>query len=216
MRTETSAKGAISNGVPLSDGEFIEGRMLVWCVGVRTDPLAEPLGRSMERGWLLADPHCQVPDRPEMFTCEDAIAVPDLDRPGRYTPMTARYAWRHWKVAGRKVAPSVGIGSAVPPLIVTSASASPSAARRPRPTRWGVPLSGPLARAVTRRHHPAARPGNRIRATANRLLDAVLPRQTGQLGLARSLPVPLDTASAESAHVGGDADRHDSPSKGAT
>jgi hypothetical protein len=125
--------------VLLSDGEFIESRMLVWCVGVRMDPLAEPLGQSTKRGWLLAEPHCQVRDRPEMFTCGDAIAVPDLDRPG-----------------------------------------------------------------------------NRIRATANWLLDAVLRCQTVQLGLARSLPVPLDAASWELAHVGGVADRHDSPSKGAT
>ena len=65
----------------------------------------------------------------------------------------------------------------------------------------GVPLSGPLAGAVTRGYHLAAMPGNRVRVAADWLLDAVLPRQGVQLGLVRSWSVPLDTASPEVARV---------------
>ncbi|MFJ9729359.1 hypothetical protein ACIRP3_42140, partial [Streptomyces sp. NPDC101209] len=65
----------------------------------------------------------------------------------------------------------------------------------------GVPLSGPVAGAVTRGYHLAAMPGNRLRVAADWLLDAVLPRQAVQLGLVRSWSVPLDTASPELARV---------------
>ncbi|MFE6155321.1 NAD(P)/FAD-dependent oxidoreductase [Streptomyces sp. NPDC057889] len=216
VRTETSVKEATSNGVLLSDGEFIESRTLVWCLGVRPDPLAEGLGLPMESGWLLVDPHLQVPDHPEVFACGDAAAVPDLERPGKYTPMTAQRAWRHGKIAGRNVAASLGIGERRAyrhrDLGFTVDLGGAKAAANP----LGIALSGPLAGAVTRGYHLAAMPGNRIRVAAGWLLDAVLPRQAVQLGLVRSRSVPLNTASPELVHVGGDADRRDSPSEGVT
>jgi NADH dehydrogenase FAD-containing subunit len=58
----------------------------------------------------VPDPYVQVPGRPEVFACGDA-AVPDLERAGRYTPMTAQHAWRYRRVAGRNVAASLGIRS---------------------------------------------------------------------------------------------------------
>jgi NADH dehydrogenase len=45
-------------------------------------------------------------------------------------------------------------------------------------------------------------PGNRIRTAADWLLDAVLPRQTVQLGLVRGAAVPLETAAPERPHGG--------------
>jgi NADH dehydrogenase len=54
-----------------------------------------------------------------------------------------------------------------------------------------------VAGAVTRGYHLAAMPGNRVRVAADWLLDAVLPRQSVQLGLVRSWSAPLDTASPE-------------------
>jgi NADH:ubiquinone reductase (H+-translocating) len=43
-------------------------------------------------------------------------------------------------------------------------------------------------------------PGNRIRTVADWALDAVLPRQTVQLGLVRAVDVPLETATPEHPH----------------
>ena len=43
-------------------------------------------------------------------------------------------------------------------------------------------------------------PGNRIRTAADWALDAVLPRQTVQLGLVRGDEVPLETATPEHPH----------------
>ena len=57
----------------------------------------------------------------------------------------------------------------------------------------GVPLSGLVAKAVTRGYHLLAVPGGRARIAGNWLLDAVLPRQTVRLDLVRGSAVPLDS-----------------------
>ncbi|MFC8389641.1 FAD-dependent oxidoreductase [Streptomyces sp. NPDC057238] len=204
VRMGTSVKEATHDGVLLTDGEFVDTHTLVWCVGVRPDPLAESLGLPMERGRLLVDPHLQVPGRPEVFACGDAAAVPDLEKPGSYTPMTAQHAWRQGKVCAHNVAASFGDGERrayrhkdmgfVVDLGGVKAAANP----------LGVNLSGVAAGAVTRGYHLAAMPGNRVRVAADWLLDAVLPRQAVQLGLVRSWSVPLDTASPELARVPGE------------
>ncbi|WP_198655203.1 NAD(P)/FAD-dependent oxidoreductase [Streptomyces geranii] len=201
IRTGTSVREATDGGVLLSDGEFVESRTLVWCVGVRPDPLVEGIGQPLERGRLIVDPYLQVPGHHEVFACGDAAAVPDLDNPGQFTAMTAQHAWRQGEVAARNVAASLGIGSRRPyrhrdlGLVVDLGGVK--AAANP----LGVSLSGPLAGAVARGYHLAAMPGNRLRVAADWLLDAVLPRQGVQLGLVRSWSVPLDTASPEPARV---------------
>ncbi|KOV66713.1 NADH dehydrogenase [Streptomyces sp. AS58] len=197
VRMGTSVKEAVHGGVLLTDGQFVESRTLVWCVGVRPDPLVEALGQPLERGRLLVDPHLQVPGRPEVFACGDAAAVPDLERPGQYTPMTAQHAWRQGKVCAHNIAASFGDGERrayrhrdlgfVVDLGGAKAAANP----------LGVPLSGLAAGAVTRGYHLAAMPGNRVRVAADWLLDAVLPRQAVQLGLVRAWSVPLDAAAPE-------------------
>ncbi|WP_445526211.1 NAD(P)/FAD-dependent oxidoreductase [Streptomyces cyslabdanicus] len=203
VRMGTSVQEATHEGVLLTDGEFVRSRTLVWCVGVRPDPLVENTGQPLERGRLVVDPFLQVPGRPEVFACGDAAAVPDLDKPGRCTPMTAQHAWRQGKAAAVNVAASLGVGERRPyrhrdlGFVVDLGGAQAAA------DPFGVPLSGPVAGAVTRAYHLAAMPGNRVRVAADWLLDAVLPRQSVQLGLVRSWSVPLDTASPELARVPG-------------
>ncbi len=201
VRTGTSVKEATPDGVLLDDGEFIDSRSLIWCVGVRPDPLVASMGLPTDRGRLCVDEYLGVPGRPEVFACGDAAAVPDLTRPGKVTPMTAQHAQRQGKVAARNVAASCGHGTArayehhdlgfMVDLGGVQAAANP----------LHVPLSGPLASAVTRGYHLMAMPGNRVRVAADWLLDAVLPRQGVQLGLVRSWSVPLDTETPEVARV---------------
>ncbi|MER5912663.1 NAD(P)/FAD-dependent oxidoreductase [Streptomyces sp. NPDC001982] len=203
VRMGTSVREATHDGVLLTDGGFVESRTLVWCVGVRPDPLVEGIGRPLERGRLIVDPYLQVPGHPEAFACGDAAAVPDLERPGEFTPMTAQHAWRQGRVAAGNVAASLGAGERRPyrhrdlgfavDLGGTQAAADP----------FGLPLSGLPAGLVTRGYHLAALPAGRARVVADWLLDAVLPRQAVQLGLVRSWSVPLDTASPELARVPG-------------
>ncbi|MFI9799071.1 NAD(P)/FAD-dependent oxidoreductase [Streptomyces sp. NPDC052302] len=211
VRMGTSVKEATHDGVLLTDGETVPTRSLVWCVGVRPDPLAASLELPLERGRLLVDPHLQVPGRAELFAAGDAAAVPDLEKPGSYTPMTAQHAWRQGRTVAHNVAASLGMGERrayrhrdlgfVVDLGGVKAAANP----------LGVHLSGVAAGAVTRGYHLAAMPGNRVRVAADWVLDAVLPRQAVQLGLVRSWSVPLDTASPELVRMPGGPDGAQAP-----
>ncbi|MFD7921061.1 NAD(P)/FAD-dependent oxidoreductase [Streptomyces sp. NPDC059740] len=201
VRMKTTVKEAKHDGVLLDSGDFVASRSLIWCVGVRPDPLVDSMGLPTEKGRLCVDEYLNVPGHPEVFACGDAAAVPDLTRPGEFTPMTAQHAQRQGKVCAHNVAASCGQGEPrayrhndlgfMVDLGGVQAAANP----------LHVPLSGPLANAVTRGYHLAAMPGNRVRVGADWLLDAVLPRQAVQLGLVRSGSVPIDSPTPELARV---------------
>src|SRR6266540_1940768 len=150
----TSIAEAKQHGVRLTDKSFVPTRSLIWCVGVRPDPMVAGLGLKTEKGRLVVDEYLNVPDHPELFACGDAAAVPDLTRPGEITPMTAQHAERQGRAAARNLAASLGLG------------------RR-------------------RAYHLLTIPANRPRIAADWVLDAVLSRQTVQLGLVRRSAVPL-------------------------
>ena len=84
VRTGTSVVEATSDGVRLSDSEFVPTRSLIWCVGVRPDPLVEQLGMPATRGRLAVDEYLTVPGNPDVFACGDIAAVPRPD-PSRRT-----------------------------------------------------------------------------------------------------------------------------------
>lgn len=193
IRTGTSVEHATRDGVQLSDGEFVPTRSLIWCVGVRPDPMVERLGLPMQHGRLTVDEYLTVPGHPEIHACGDAAAVPDLTRPGSITAMTAQHAVRQGKLAANNVAAFYGIGRTrrrpyrhrdlgfVVDLGGTQAAANP----------LGIRLSGLPARAVTRGYHLLSMPKNRIRIATDWALDVLLPRQLVQIGLVRGGAVPL-------------------------
>ena len=195
IRTGTSVQEATNEGVLLSDGTFIACRTLAWCVGVRPDPFVASLGLPTERGRLCVDATLRLPGHPEVYACGDAAAVPDLTRPGEHTAMTAQHAHRQGRLAAHNIIASYR-GSGVRryshrdlgfmvDLGGFDAAANP----------LHVPLSGPLAAAVTRAYHLMSQPGNRSRVAADWLLDAALPRHAVQLGLVPARAVPLETTS---------------------
>jgi NADH dehydrogenase len=199
IRTGTSVELATHEGVKLSDGQFVPTRSLIWCVGVRPDPMVEQIGLPMNRGRLTVDEYLVVPGHPEIHACGDAGAVPDLTRPGSITAMTAQHAERQGKLLANNVAAALGIGRAqsrpyrhrdlgfVVDLAGTQAAANP----------LGIRLSGIAAKAVTRGYHLLSMPTNRIRIATDWALDAVLPRQLVQMGLVRSAAVPLASGTPE-------------------
>ncbi|MGW2093626.1 NAD(P)/FAD-dependent oxidoreductase [Promicromonospora sukumoe] len=197
--TGTSVAEAMHDGVRLTFGETVPARTLVWCVGVRPDPLVSGTGLETQKGRLVVDTTLTVPGHPRMFAAGDAAAVPDVTRPGELTAMTAQHASRQGTLAGRNVAASLGHGTTrgyehhdlgfVVDLGGLQAAANP----------LGVPLSGLVAKVVTRGYHLISMPGNRVRTAVDWLLDAVLGRQSVQLGLVRSAAVPLDTTAPGSA-----------------
>jgi NADH:quinone reductase (non-electrogenic) len=201
VRTGTSVEHASADGVKLSDGEFVATRSLIWCVGVRPDPLVERIGLPMAKGRLVVDEFLNVPGHPEIFACGDAAAVPDLTRPGQITAMTAQHAERQGRLVAGNVAAALGVGGArarrrpykhhdlgfVVDLGGVKAAANP----------LGVPLSGLLAKTVTRGYHLLSMPSNRTRIASNWVLDAVFARQMVQLGLVRSGAVPLTSGNPD-------------------
>jgi NADH dehydrogenase len=200
VRTGETVEEATADGVRLRDGEQVPTRTLLWCVGVRPDPLIEEVGLELAEGRLVVEPTLTVPGHPEVFACGDAAAVPDRTRRGQYTAMTAQHAQRQGRLAGRNVAASLrgrrlrpyrhrDLGFVVD-LGSTDAAANPLHLR----------LAGLPAKAVARGYHLLSMPGNRLRTAADWLLDAVLPRQATQLGLVRSTSVPIDTSSPEVPH----------------
>jgi NADH dehydrogenase len=197
VRMEESVEESTSEGVRLTGGEFVPTRSLIWCVGVRADPLIEDIDLPSENGRLTVDPYLNPPGHPEVFACGDAAAVPDLTRRGEPTAMTAQHAVRQGKLAARNVAASLGQGRRrryrhrdlgfVVDLGAGKATANP----------LHIPLSGFAARVVTRGYHLAAMPTNRIRIVTDWVLGALLKRQSVQLGLVRGSEVPLDTSAPE-------------------
>ncbi|MEV0396748.1 NAD(P)/FAD-dependent oxidoreductase [Polymorphospora rubra] len=201
VRMGTSVAEATHDGVRLTDGGFVPTCSLIWCVGVRPDPLVADLGVPTTKGRLVVDEYLNVPGHPEVYACGDAAAVPDLTRPGEITTMTAQHAVRQGRLAADNIAASYGRGARRPykhhdlGFVVDLGGAQ--AAGNP----LGVPLSGPVAKVVTRGYHLASMPGNRIRVLADWMLGAVLPRQGVQLGLVPPQAVPLDSASPELMHT---------------
>jgi NADH:ubiquinone reductase (H+-translocating) len=197
--TGTSVREATTEGVRLTTGEFVPTRTLAWAVGVRPDPLVGDAGFDTQKGRLVVDATLAIPGQPRVFACGDAAAVPDLTRPGEVTAPTAQHATRQGTLAGRNVAASLGYGRLreykhrdlgfVVDLGGAQAAANP----------LHIPMSGWLAKIVTRGYHLLALPGNRTRTAIDWLLDAVSGRQSVQLGLVRSAAVPLDTT-APAAH----------------
>jgi len=197
VRTGVSVVDAGADGVRLTDGTFVPTRSLIWCVGVRPDPLVADLGLDTAHGRLVVDEFLTVPGHPEVIACGDAAAVPDLTRPGEVTPMTAQHAVRQGRLAARNVAASFTDGERhrykhhdlgfVVDLAGWDAVANP----------LGVQLSSVPAKAVTRGYHLLSIPGNRIRVSSDWLLDAILPRQAVQTGLVTAAAVALDSSSAE-------------------
>jgi NADH dehydrogenase len=200
VRLGTGVKEAGAGGVQLNDGTFVATRSLIWCVGVRPDPLIDGLGLDTIQGRLVVDEFLTVPGQPAVYACGDAAAVPDLTRPGEITTMTAQHASRQGTLVAQNIAASYGSGRRraykhhdlgfVVDLGGLDAAANP----------LGIPLSRLPAKVVTRGYHLLSMPGNRVRVAADWLLDAVLPRQDVQLGLVPATAVPLDARAPEVSH----------------
>lgn len=195
LGTGVSVAEATADGVGLTDGRKVATRSLIWCVGVRPEPLIEGLNLPTEQGRVVVDEYLSVPGRPELYSCGDVAAVPDLTRRGQITPMTAQHAERQGRTVAVNIAASLGHGQRkayrhrdlgfLVDLGGWQAAANP----------LHLPMSGPLAKAVTRGYHLISLPGNRVRTAVDWLENALMPRQGMQLGLVRAADVPLDTAS---------------------
>ena len=163
VHTGESVEEATVGCLRMTTGERVFTRSLIWCVGVRPDPLVDDLSLPLEQGRLLVDETLQVPAHPEIFACGDCAAAPDLTHPGGITAMTAQHAQRQGELVARNVAASLA-GKPLEPYrhhdlgFLVDLGGYQAAAD---PLR--VPLSGLPAKIVTRAYHLYALPGNRSR-----------------------------------------------------
>ena len=192
VRTGQSVAEALDGYVQLSTGEKVPTRSLIWCVGVRADPLVDGLDLDTSRGRLVVDEFMSVPGAPDIYACGDCAAVPDLTRPGQVCGMTAQHAQRQGKQVARNVAASLGTGKARPykhrdlGFVVDLGGAA--AAANP----LNIPLSGLAANVVTRGYHLSAMSGNRMRVLADWTLNTVTPPEATSFGVISAESVPLD------------------------
>ena len=168
-------------------------RSLIWCVGVRPDPLVETLGLPTDRGRLVVEPDLSVLGQPGLWACGDAAAVPDLAQPGQITAMTAQHAQRQGATAGRNIAAALGHGRPRPYKhrnlgFVVDLGGFDGAA-----DPLGVPLGGFPAKVVTRGYHLSVMPGNRVRTVVEWAEHAVLGPQLQRLDFVQPTQVPLET-----------------------
>ena len=205
LRLGTSVKEATGSSVVLSDGSDVPTRSLIWCVGVRPEPLVAGLGLKTTHGRLDVDEYLNVPGHPKVFSCGDVAAVPDLtaDEPGQITPMTAQHAQRQGVRAARNIAASYGHGTRRPYRHHDLGFVVDLGGWRAAANPLQIPLSGLPAFAVTRGYHLLALPSNRnrVRTAVDWALEALLPRQTVQLGLVRSGDVPLNVEQPAGDHT---------------
>ncbi|MDT4902830.1 MAG: hypothetical protein QOH52_846 [Pseudonocardiales bacterium] len=192
VRLEVSVVSVDETTVRLTDGTTIPTRTLLWGAGVVPNPLVGQLGLPTHRGRLVVEPDLSVAGAPGVWAAGDAAAVPDLTvragpngRPD--TPPTAQHAQRQGNVMGRNIAASLGVGRSRQyrhrDLGLVADLGGWDAVAKP----LGVPLTGPLAKAVTRGYHLYALPStpNRIRVAVDWLFQTVLPPESTQLSVVR-------------------------------
>jgi NADH dehydrogenase len=176
----------------MTTGEEITTRSLIWCVGVRPDPLVEALSLPTDRGRLRVHETLEVLGHAHVFACGDCAAVPDVTRPGSVTGMTAQHAQRQGKLVARNVAASLTRRDLEPykhhDLGFLVDLGGGKAAANP----LHIPLSGLTAKIITRGYHLLSLPGNRTRTSTDWVLNTITPPRAVQLGLVDAGRVPLE------------------------
>jgi len=171
-------------------------RSLIWCVGVRADPLVNGLDLGTYRGRLDVDPYMEVPGAQGIYACGDCAAVPDLTHPGQICGMTAQHATRQGRLVARNVAASLGRGTRTEykhdDLGFLVDLGGMAAAANP----LNVPLSGPAANALTRGYHLYSMSGNRMRVLADWALNATTLAEPTSLAVISAESVPLNVEKA--------------------
>jgi NADH dehydrogenase len=194
VRLRTTVSEVTATCARLSDGTEIPTRTVVWCVGVRPDPLVETLGLPTREGRLLVDEYLAVPGHGDIYGAGDVAAVPDPGRPGEITTMTAQHAQRQGKLAGINIAASLGHGEAHPYRHADKGFVVDLGGSQAVADPFHVPVAGIAAKAITRGYHLAAMPAGRSRVALDWVLDALAGRQLVQFGFVSETAVRLADA----------------------
>ncbi|HEY6747841.1 MAG TPA: FAD-dependent oxidoreductase [Mycobacteriales bacterium] len=192
VRVRESVEYAGPDCLRMTSGEEIATRSLIWCVGVRPDPLVDTLSVPTDRGRLQVHETLEVRGHGDVFACGDCAAVPDVTRPGSVTGMTAQHAQRQGKLVARNVAASLALRRLETYEHHDLGFLVDLGGRQAAANPLHIPLSGLTAKAVTRGYHLFSLPGNRTRTAADWTINAIMPPRAVQLGLIDSGRVPLE------------------------
>lgn len=199
VRLGVSVKSVSAGAVELTDGSIIGTRTLIWGAGVVASPLVSALDLPTIKGRLVVDDCLRVPGHENVWAAGDAAAVPDTAvSKNAVTPPTAQHAQRQGVALARNVAASLGHGHARPyrhrNLGLVADLGGSDAVARP----FGVSLSGPVAKVMTRAYHIYSLPtvGNKSRVAADWLFEALLPTQVVRLTAIRDSDALIAAAQA--------------------
>ena len=174
VRLGTTVADVGDGKVTLSDGTTLDTFTVLWTVGVTPPPLVEQLGLPVSRGRLRVDETLQI--RPGVWAAGDTAALNDpFGRAGQNYPPTAQHAQRQGVLIARNVAASLGFGATRAyrhrDLGLVADLGGAAAVAKP----LGLPLTGPLAKVVTKAYHLYALPcaANRVRVATDWLLNLV-------------------------------------------
>jgi NADH:ubiquinone reductase (H+-translocating) len=190
--TGESVAEALDGSVQLTTGDKFVTRSLIWCVGVRADPLMEGLDLATNRGRLEVDEFMVVPGTTDIYACGDCAAVPDLTRPGQICGMTAQHAQRQGELVARNIAASLGHGTARPYKHADLGFLVDLGGLAGAANPLHIPLSGPAANVLTRGYHLSVMPGNRLRVATDWALNGTTSPELTSTSEIDAKSVPLD------------------------
>ena len=102
IRLNTPIASVDADGVVLADGSRIVSHAVVWCAGVKANPLADRLGLPQTaRGEVAVSHDLSVATRPEVFVIGDLAAA--TDRHGRPYPQLAPVAMQQARHVARSI-----------------------------------------------------------------------------------------------------------------
>jgi NADH dehydrogenase len=102
IRLNTPIASVDADGVVLADGTRIASHAVVWCAGVKANPLADRLGLPQTaRGEVRVNHDLSVAGRPEVFVIGDLAAT--TDRRGHPYPQLAPVAMQQARHVARSI-----------------------------------------------------------------------------------------------------------------
>lgn len=181
---DTKITAATPEAAILSDGQRIPTRTIISCTGMGMPAViaALPLGKD-DRGRVVTDDHCRVPDAQGVWAAGDCAAVPHPE--GGYCPALAIYAMHAGRTIGRNLTRLVDEAPLEPFTFTAFGDACSLGRRRAVAHLYGVPFYGTLAWVMWRLIFLSYVPlwDRRVRLLLDWLLTPFTGRELSQLRL---------------------------------
>lgn len=107
VRTGARVTNVDEMGVEIGEAERIPAQVVLWAPGVRPVSLAETVGAPLDRGRIVVDDQCRVPNHPEIFAIGDIAAFVPKDEKSAL-PQLAPVAMQQGRFVGKVIAREAG------------------------------------------------------------------------------------------------------------